>query len=154
VLAGEKHMNKLQDIVDESKSLSNRRCCLIAQPGTKARFLSALLIGLGADLVLVTERVRVPELGPLRLDFLLIDADQFELDPLETLRMTRFVLPNCVIAIHTDSAGLTWPFDCHLAGANCVLLKGTTAADITAGIRRTLRTGCYTDPGFVGRHAS
>jgi DNA-binding NarL/FixJ family response regulator len=127
---------------------------LIAQSGPKARFLSALLTGLGADLVMVAERVRVGELARLKLDFLLIDADQFELDPLETLRMTRFVLPNCVIAIHTDSAGTKWPFDCHLAGANCVLLKGATAAAITAGIKRTLRTGCFTDPGFAVEHAS
>jgi DNA-binding NarL/FixJ family response regulator len=145
---------KAQDEMNESIALKRLRCCLIAQPGPKTRFLSALLVGLGAELVLVAERVRVGELARLRLDLLLIDADQFELDPLETLRMTRFVLPNCVIALHTDVAGLKWPFECHLAGANCVLLKGTTAVDITAGIRRTLRTGCFTDPGFADRHAS
>lgn len=144
----------MQDELSESKSLSRFRCCLIAQPGSRARFLSALLTGMGADLVTVAERVTIGALAPLRLDFLLIDAEQFELDPLETLRMIRFVLPNCVIAIHTDAGGSTWPFECHLAGANCVLLKGTAAADITTGIRRTLRTGCYTDPGFVGSHAS
>jgi DNA-binding NarL/FixJ family response regulator len=134
--------------------MNRLRSCLIAQPGAKTRFLSALLTGLGAELVLVAERVRVRELARLRLGFLLVDADQFELDPLETLRMTRFVLPNCVIAVHTDLASASWPFECHLAGANCVLLKGTTAADIAAGIKRTMRTGCFTDPGFVSRHAS
>lgn len=144
----------MQDEVSESKSLNQLRCCLIAQSGSKARFLSALLIGMGAELVMVAERVTIGALAPLRLDFLLIDAEQFELDPLETLRMMRFVLPKCVIAIHTDVGGSTWPFECHLAGANCVLLKGTAAADITTGIRRTLRTGCYTDPGFVGSRAS
>jgi hypothetical protein len=144
----------MQSEVNDPRFLNRLRCALIAPPGTKTRFLSALLAGLGADLVLVTERVRVPELTPLRLDLLLIDADQFELDPLETLRMTRFVLPGCVIAIHTDIGGSMWPFECHLAGANCVLLKGTTAGDIEAGIRRTLRTGCFTDPGFVRSRAS
>lgn len=91
-------------------------------------------------------RLDVPELGILAPDLLVCDVDATEKDSLELLRQIRFVLPECLIAVYTGTAKRTWVVACHLAGANCLLSKGSDERQLSKGLRWAIRSGCYTDP--------
>jgi DNA-binding NarL/FixJ family response regulator len=98
---------------------------------------------------MVAERINVTELGRAVPDMLVLDIDDLAVDPLELLRMIRFVLPVCIIAVYTRTLEQSWALACHLAGANCTLAKGSGSAQIAVGLRRALTSGCFTDPSFV-----
>jgi DNA-binding NarL/FixJ family response regulator len=90
----------------------------------------------------------VSEVGRLAPAVLVVDVDGLEVDPLEMLRMLRFVVPTCMIAVYTSLLDDGWARACHTAGANCLLSKSSDAAAIAAGLRGSLRSGCFTDPTF------
>jgi DNA-binding NarL/FixJ family response regulator len=97
----------------------------------------------------VTPLPSVTELRTIAPDLLLCDVDGSEVDKLELLRRIRFVLPQCVIVVYTGVTKRTWAVACHLAGANGMLSKESSQAELTAGLRNALKTGCFTDPRFV-----
>lgn len=93
--------------------------------------------------------LEVRGLGKLRPDLLIGDVDFLTVDPLELLRQVRFVLPNCVIAVYSADLHRAWGLACHVAGANCMLAKNSAEAELSAGLRSAVLSGCYTDPRFV-----
>jgi CheY-like chemotaxis protein len=103
---------------------------------TKARSPKPIAIG----------RVNVAELGALRPSLLICDIDSVAFDPLETLRQLRFVLPDCIIIVYTSETKRAWGIACHSAGANGILATTSSVDDLAAGIRSTMRSGCFTDP--------
>lgn len=98
--------------------------------------------------VIVAERLTVTEVGLAMPDVLVIDLDGSAGDPLEMLRMTRFVLPACFIAVYSRRLEHAWARSCHPAGANCVLSKRSDVAQLRYGLGRMLDDGCFTDPNF------
>jgi DNA-binding NarL/FixJ family response regulator len=94
-------------------------------------------------------RLNVAELGKLAPQVLLCDIDDSDVDALELVRRLRFVLPECIIAVYTLVMEQTWALECHLAGANCVLSKNSTEAELARGLRSACSSGCFTDPRFV-----
>jgi CheY-like chemotaxis protein len=88
----------------------------------------------------------VVELGRLAPDLLVADLDRLPVDPLERLRQLRFVLPACIIVVYTANSTRSWGVEYHLAGANGVLSKASTEAELASGVRSSLRLGCFTDP--------
>lgn len=68
--------------------------------------------------------------------------------------MTRFVLPGCIIAVYSGTLRESWALACHLAGANCILSKNGEQSEIVTGLRQSLTSGCFTDPGFVARNGA
>ncbi len=94
------------------------------------------------------------ELGLVAPHIVVLDIDNLDIDPLELLRMIRFVLPGCVIAVYSGTLEQDWALACHLAGANCVLSKGSDEAHISAGLRQATAIGCFTDPRFVAIRAA
>jgi DNA-binding NarL/FixJ family response regulator len=116
---------------------------------------SAELPGLISSLMLVgsTEPVTLPEIdvaaiGKLEPDIVVMNVDQLLLDPLESIRMTRFVLQSSVIAVFTGKLEHSWGRACHLAGANCLLSKRGSADQTALGLLHAMRSGCFTDPSF------
>lgn len=129
-------------------ALSNRVSCLARiEPGA-VELLTASLAAVAQPLPVVVPRLGVTELGLLAPTVLVLDVDGLDVEPLETLRMLRFVLPTCMIAVYTNVLEETWALACHMAGANCLLSKSSDAAQIAAGLRGSLRRGCFTDPTF------
>jgi DNA-binding NarL/FixJ family response regulator len=98
---------------------------------------------------MVIATINVTALGRAAPQLLVLDIDGLETDPIEMLRMTRFVLPQCSIAVYTLTLQLDWARSCHIAGANCLLSKRAGELDIITGLRSALATGCFTDPDFV-----
>ncbi len=129
--------------------MSVTRSCLAGIVPAAVPSLTSALAGAGCQLPLVAERVNVTRLGISRPDLLVVDIDALDVDPIETLRMVRFVLPNCIIAVYTNRRNLSWVRECHIAGANCVLSKESDRAALNFGLKRTLRLGCFTDPKFA-----
>jgi DNA-binding NarL/FixJ family response regulator len=80
--------------------------------------------------------------------FFLVDFVDLDVDQLESLRQVRFVLPECVIAVYSEEPAAGWARECHLAGANAMLSKSSNRSDVSAAIKRSIRSGCYTDPNF------
>jgi len=78
-----------------------------------------------------------------------LDVDDLDIDALELLRMTRFVLPLCMIAVYSGTLRQSWALACHLAGANCLLAKSSDKDQIVTGLRQAFTTGCFTDPSFA-----
>jgi DNA-binding NarL/FixJ family response regulator len=110
--------------------------------------------------VAVLKRAGVPSLpnvvgldvagvGRLAPDLLVCDVDGLTVDPLEMLRQMRFVLPACIIVVYTQDIHRSWGLACHLAGANGVLSKASSKAELVLGVRSALRNGCFTDPRFA-----
>jgi hypothetical protein len=107
---------------------------------------SLVLIGSAEPTILAA--IDVKAIGSLEPKMLVLDVDALETDPLETIRMARFLLRSGVIAIFTGRLERSWGRACHLAGANC-LLSNSGGEDRTAiGLLHGLRSGCFTDPAF------
>jgi DNA-binding NarL/FixJ family response regulator len=116
---------------------------------TDIPLLSAALKGAGAATLTIIARLDVAELRKVGPDVLVADIDRLERDPLEMLRQLRFVLPDCVIVVYTANIKSSWGRACHLAGASCLLSKGSTESRLISGLQHAMRTGCFTDPRFA-----
>lgn len=126
-----------------------RICCLAAADPKDIPLLGAALKGAGEPGLTILAHLDVGELGRLVPDVLIADVDRQQVDPLETLRQLRFVLPDCVIVVYTEAVAPEWSRACHLAGASCVLSKESSEPLLISGLRRAIRTGCFTDPRFA-----
>lgn len=113
--------------------------------------LSVVLGQVGAPAPRTSARLNVSELGKLAPGLIVCDVDGLDVDPLEIVRQLRFVLPDCIIAVYTELGTRSWAIAWHLAGANCLLSKDSTRAELSSGLRGALRTGCFTDPRFGPR---
>jgi DNA-binding NarL/FixJ family response regulator len=111
--------------------------------------LTAALLSSGFESPAVAERINVTELGLAAPHIVVLDVDDLDVDPFELLRMIRFVLPLCVIAVYSGTLEQRWALTCHLAGANCLLSKTSNEEQITAGLRQGLASGCFTDSSFL-----
>jgi DNA-binding NarL/FixJ family response regulator len=129
-------------------ALKNQICCLARIGAGAVEPLAASLAAVGYPPPVVVDALAVTEIGLLDPNLLVLDIDGLDGDALEMLRMLRFVLPRCTIAVYTDVLEEPWARACHLAGANCLLSKATDAAQVTAGLERSLHSGCFTDPSF------
>jgi DNA-binding NarL/FixJ family response regulator len=109
----------------------------------------AVLRTAGETNIVVVERLNVSDLGRLTPSLLICDIDNVTGDPIELLRQIRFVLPNCIIAVFTGIVTYARSRVCHLAGANCLLAKGSSETQLALGLRDALVSGCYTDPSFA-----
>lgn len=126
-----------------------RICCLAGIDTTLVPMFSAVLNAAGESPLATIARLDVPELGKLGPDLLVCDLDASEKDSLELLRQIRFVLPECLIAVYTGIMTSNWGLACHLAGANCLLSKESDERQLSKGLRRAVKSGCYTDPRFA-----
>ena len=111
--------------------------------------LTAALLASGFASPAIAERINVTELGLAAPRIVVLDVDDLDIDPFELMRMIRFVLPLCLIAVYSGTLKQSWALSCHLAGANCVLSKTSNEAEPAAGLREGLTSGCFTDPSFV-----
>jgi len=93
--------------------------------------------------------IDVAALGKLEPDVVVMNVDPLLIDPLESIRMTRFVLQSSVIAVFTGKLEHSWGLACHLAGANCLLSNKGSADQTTLGLLHAMRSGCFTDPAFA-----
>jgi len=125
------------------------RSCLAGTKPADLPILAESLASLGFPDPLIAAQVNVTTLGLAAPDVLVLDLDAMDVDALELLRMTRFVLPLCVIAVHTGTLEQGWAAACHLAGATCILSKKSDVDHITSGLRRAMTTGCFTDATFA-----
>jgi DNA-binding NarL/FixJ family response regulator len=126
-----------------------RVCCLAAVDPGDIELLGRALKGAGESSNSIVAALDVAALSRLAPDVLVADIDRLEVDPLEALRQLRFVLPECVIVVYTAGVAASWGRACHLAGATCVLSKESSEPQLTAGLRRSFQTGCFTDPRFA-----
>ena len=111
--------------------------------------LTASLASSGFVDPVITAGINVTELGRAAPDLLVLDVDDLDIDPIELIRRTRFVLPGCIIVVYSDGRRPNWARACHLAGANCMLSKQSTGNQLVAGLDEALRSGCFTDPVFT-----
>jgi DNA-binding NarL/FixJ family response regulator len=130
-------------------TMSRMRSYLAGVASTAVPSLVSALGSAGYQLPVIAERISVTELGLSRPDILIADIDGLETDPIETLRMMRFVLPDCMIAIYTKTLTRLWARACHLGGANSVLSKESSETELVVGLKQTMRLGCFTDPKFA-----
>ncbi len=126
-----------------------RVCCLAAVDPKDIPVLGAALKGAGEAGLAIVAQLDVAALAKLAPDVLVADIDRLEVDPLETLRQLRFVLPECIIVVYTAALTRSWGRACHLAGASCVLSKNSRKSLLMIGFQRAIQTGCFTDPRFV-----
>ncbi len=130
-------------------------CLARIERGTVAS-LSAAVVASRFPAPIVIDRVNVTQLGLLAPNILVVDIDSLDIDPVEMLRMVRFVLPACLIAVYTAKLTHEWAAACHMAGANCLLSKTSDDVAVANGLQRALFSGCFTDPSFTehGVHAA
>jgi len=123
-----------------------RITCLADIDSRKVETFRLALKSAHAPANVVFARVEVPELRAIAPALLICDLDFLAVDSLEVLRQLRFVLPECIIVVYTETARLAWARECHSAGANAIVSKKSIAAEIATGIRAAMRSGCFTDP--------
>ena len=121
---------------------------LIGPTPTTERFFAHLLDRAGYGASQAVANLSITQVAEAAPSFLLIDFQNLDIDELETLRQVRFVLPHCIIAVYSEKPLQSWAFECHLAGANCMLAKDSSQQSVAAGIRHATVGGCYTDPNF------
>lgn len=126
-----------------------RACCLVGVAPEEVLRLTAALTAAAENAETTVALFDIVMLNALAPDILLVDIDSLKTDPLEALRQLRFVLPHCIIVAYTSTKKYPLLRDCHSAGANCLLSKSSTEAELTIGLRRALWSGCFTDPRFV-----
>jgi DNA-binding NarL/FixJ family response regulator len=122
-------------------------CLAGTVPAENAR-LAAVLELIGSKPPEVVAKIDVTAIGTIEPDVLLMDVDDLETDPLEAVRMVRFLLHQSVIAVYTNRLERSWGLQCHLAGASCLLSKLGSDDQTALGLMWAIRTGCYTDPAF------
>jgi DNA-binding NarL/FixJ family response regulator len=123
-----------------------RTTCLADIDTRKVETFRLALKTARAPATVVLARVEVVELRAIAPALLICDIDFLEVDSLEVLRQLRFVLPECIIVVYTETSRRAWARECHSAGANAVLSKNSTGAELAAGLRAAMRSGCFTDP--------
>jgi len=128
-----------------------RLCCYADIPTDKLTLLDAVLRDAGETIPATLMRLDVGALGKLHPGLIVCDVDDSIVDPLEVIRQLRFVLPTCTIAVYTMIVERSWALACHLAGANCLLLKDSSESTLSYGIKMATSVGCYTDPRFAER---
>jgi len=111
--------------------------------------LTASLASSGYADPVVTSGINITELGRAAPDLLVLDIDDLDIDPIELLRQTRFVLPDCIIVVYSGDRREHWARSCHLAGANCILSKRSDGTQLAAGLVHAVSSGCFTDPVFL-----
>ena len=126
-----------------------RICCLAGIDPPDLPRLRAILKRAGETSRAVTVALDVRSVGPVRPNLLIGDFDPCAVDALELLRQIRFVLPSCVIAVFSADLHQAWGLACHLAGANCLLSKSSSNAELAAGLAGAVESGCFTDPRIV-----
>lgn len=126
-----------------------RNCCLAGVDDAASLMLRSVLRGAGVASFATLAQLDIAELGRLAPDLLICDIDGIDLDPLELVRQLRFVLPDTIVAVYTEMLDATWGRACHVAGANCLLLKASDQRLLTHGLIVALESGCYTDPRFA-----
>jgi len=126
-----------------------RICCFAGIDEAVEPVFTAVLEAAGETNHPLVAPLDVRSLGKLRPDLLIADVDHLTVDPLELVRQIRFVLPSCAIAVYTGDGRRAWSLACHMAGANGLLSKSSSEAELAIGIRDVLTSGCYTDPRFV-----
>ena len=104
--------------------------CLVEAQSLFVPCLSAVLTGVGLDVLHVSASIDVGMLGRLRPRVLFVDLDCVEEAPLERLRVSRAVLPNALICVYTDQRGPLWFDQCRAAGADCVIDKASPESDM------------------------
>jgi len=129
--------------------MSHMRSYLAGNRTACIPLLIASLASSGFMHPVIAAGINVTDLGRAAPDLLVLDIDDLGTDPLELLRMTRFVLRTCIIAVYTGTLLESWALSCHLAGANCMLSKSSDETQIAAGLRQAMASGCFTDPSFV-----
>ncbi len=130
-----------------------RNSCLAGIAADDVEMLRLVLRNSGTSALAGVAALKVSEIGKCAPDLIVCDVDAIDVDPLELLRRLRFVLPDCMIAVYTGVTTREWARDCHLAGANCLLSKKSTATQLTAGLSGAIVTGCFTDPLLASRTA-
>lgn len=122
--------------------------CLAGIGPDAVPLLNAALVLIGSAEPTIIAAIDVTAIGSLEPDVLILDVDALDTDPLETIRMTRFLLRSGMIAIFTGRLEQSWGLACHLAGANCVLSSGGSEDRTAIGLLHGIRSGCFTDPAF------
>jgi DNA-binding NarL/FixJ family response regulator len=133
----------------ESVSSMAQICCLAGIGAESAPNFSAVFKAAGLSGLATLAQLDVAALGRLAPDLIVCDVDGLDVDALELLRQIRFVLPDCLIVVYTGVMKREWGLSCHLAGANCLLSKDATEAELSEGLRDALKSGCFTDPRFA-----
>jgi DNA-binding NarL/FixJ family response regulator len=129
--------------------MPNMRSYLAGNHASCIPLLTASLASVGFTHPVIVDKINVTELGRALPALLVADIDDLDTDPIELLRMARFVLPTCIIAVYTSTLQESWALSCHVAGANCILSKSSEEAQLVIGLREALASGCFTDPSFV-----
>ncbi len=122
--------------------------CLAGIDSADTPRLGAALELIGSSPPDIVETIDVPAIGAIEPDLLVMDVDGLQTDPLEALRMTRFVLRESVIAVYTGRIERSWGRQCHLAGASCLLSKLGSDDRTVVGLLHAIHSGCFTDPAF------
>jgi hypothetical protein len=125
------------------------RSCLAGIEPASVPLLIASLTLVGSSEPIVMSEIDVTAIGTLEPDLVIMNVDTLTGDPLEAIRMTRFLLHSSIIAVFTATLERSWGLSCHLAGANC-LLSSLNGEDLTAlGLLHGIRRGCFTDQAFA-----
>jgi DNA-binding NarL/FixJ family response regulator len=115
-----------------------------------APFLTQVLSEAGFSVVASLDTLSLDQIGRNEPHVIFVDIDFIEVDPISAIRQIRGVVPNATICVYTAGAAEGWAATCSRAGANCVISKSASPAEIVAGIQRALRVGAYVDRRFDG----
>ncbi len=124
------------------------RSCLAGIETAALPHLISTLTLIGSSAPDTVREIDVAAIGALEPDVVVMNVDALALDPLEPIRMTRFLLQSSVIAVFTGKLEHSWGRACHLAGANCLLSNEGSDDQTAVGLLRAMRSGCFTDPAF------
>jgi DNA-binding NarL/FixJ family response regulator len=115
-----------------------------------APFLTQLLSEAGFDVMAPLESMSLDDIGRSDPSVIFIDIDFIDGEPGHALRQLRGVAPNATICAYTGRTEEGWAATCTRAGANCVISKSATPAEIVSGMRHALRVGAFIDFRFDG----
>ncbi len=104
----------------------------------------------GVTVVQVSPAVDVSDLVRIQPKLLFVDIDYLAYDPIATIGTMRTVLPESLICVYTGNANAEWPAACRYAGADGVLFKSASEAEMQWALGELLERGTYTGPETAG----
>ena len=126
---------------------SFRSCIAGIEPASQPLLIASLTL-IGSSEPVVMSEIDVTAIGALEPNLVVMNVDALTTDPFEAIRMTRFLLRSCIIAIFTARLDQSWSLSCHLAGASCLLSSGNGEDRTALGLLHGIRGGCFTDRAF------
>lgn len=119
-----------------------------------APYLAQMLSEAGFSIVTSLDSLELDEVGRVEPAIVFADVDFIEGDAADAIRQLRVAAPEATICAYTGHSDAWWCGVYARAGANCIISKAASPAEIIDGLAQALQVGMFVGVHFESRRKS